>query len=94
MKLLRELMRLQHQLGFLDDDTLRDVAIGAFPLIPDHDEEKFQTLATLIKMGRNRNSAIRAMRQEAAVWELEGPRMTGPITSLKILGNFSMAIVI
>ena len=24
---------------------------------------------------------------EAAQWELEGPRMTGPITSLKILGK-------
>jgi hypothetical protein len=27
------------------------------------------------------------MRTAAAQWELEGPRMTGPITSLKILGK-------
>jgi hypothetical protein len=27
------------------------------------------------------------MRTEAAEWELDGPRITGPITSLKMLGG-------
>jgi hypothetical protein len=27
------------------------------------------------------------MRTDAAEWELEGPRMTGPSTSLKMLGG-------
>ena len=30
-----------------------------------------------------------AILQEAAVWELEGPLITGPITSFRILGNNS-----
>ena len=30
--------------------------------------------------------AIRPIRKAAAQCELDGPRMTGPITSLKILG--------
>jgi len=30
---------------------------------------------------------IRAILKEAAQWELEGPLITGPTTSLKILGK-------
>lgn len=30
---------------------------------------------------------MRPMRTAAAQWELEGPRITGPITSLKMLGG-------
>jgi hypothetical protein len=30
--------------------------------------------------------AILPIRRAAAQWELDGPRMTGPMTSLKILG--------
>ena len=42
---------------------MHDVAIGTFVLIPGFEDEKFSDLARLIKTGRNRNSAIRAMRQ-------------------------------
>jgi hypothetical protein len=31
--------------------------------------------------------AMRPMRTEAAQWELDGPRITGPMTSLKMLGK-------
>ena len=33
-----------------------------------------------------RSRAIRPIRTAAAQWELDGPRITGPITSLKMLG--------
>jgi hypothetical protein len=32
------------------------------------------------------------MRRAAAQWELDGPRMTGPMTSLKIL--IAMSVVV
>ena len=32
------------------------------------------------------------MRTDAAQWELEGPRITGPITSLKMLGRSPEAV--
>jgi hypothetical protein len=35
---------------------------------------------------------IRAIRKEAAQCELDGPRMTGPITSLKMLGKVLMGV--
>jgi hypothetical protein len=34
-----------------------------------------------------RSLAIRPIRTAAAQWELDGPRITGPTTSLKMLGG-------
>ncbi len=42
-------------------ETLHDVAIRTLTLIPGHEAEKFNDLARLIKAGRNRTSAIRAI---------------------------------
>jgi putative heme-binding domain-containing protein len=42
-------------------ETLHDVAIRTLALIPGHEAEKFNDLARLIKAGRNRTSAIRAI---------------------------------
>jgi hypothetical protein len=39
-------------------------------------------------------AAIFAIRTEAAVCELDGPRMTGPITSLKILGGILFMTIV
>ena len=35
---------------------------------------------------------MRAIRTEAAEWELDGPRITGPTTSLKMLGGRDAAM--
>ena len=43
-------------------ETLHDVAIGALASIPGHDAQKVTDLAALVKAGRNRPSAIRALR--------------------------------
>ncbi len=42
-------------------ETLHDVAIRTLQSIPGHDADKFNDLARLIKAGRNRTSAIRAI---------------------------------
>ncbi len=44
-------------------ETLHDVAIGTLQSLPGPKAEMFRDLATLIKSGRNRTSAIRAIRQ-------------------------------
>ncbi len=44
-------------------ENLHDLAIAAVRAIPGHDEEKFLDLTRLIKAGRNRTSAILAIRQ-------------------------------
>ncbi len=43
-------------------ETLHDVAIRARASIPGHEQEKFIDLASLIKAGKNRESAIQALR--------------------------------
>jgi putative heme-binding domain-containing protein len=44
-------------------ENLHDVAIGVLRSIPGHDAEKFVDLVKLIQAGRNRTSAIAAIRQ-------------------------------
>jgi putative heme-binding domain-containing protein len=43
-------------------DTIHDVAIRAAQSIPGHDQKKIADLTQLVKTGRNRSSAIRALR--------------------------------
>jgi len=50
-------------------DTLHDAAIRALAAIPGHDADKFRDLAALVKAGRQRTSAITALRAiPAAAW--------------------------
>jgi putative heme-binding domain-containing protein len=44
-------------------ENLHDVAIGVLQAIPGHEDEKFLDLAGLVKSGRNRPSAIAALRK-------------------------------
>ena len=44
-------------------ETLRDVVIRAFGQVPGNDAEKFKALASLIREGKHRISAVRAMKQ-------------------------------
>ena len=43
-------------------ETLHDVAIRAFAEIPGHEQEKVTDLTALVKAGRSRDAAIRALR--------------------------------
>ncbi len=50
-------------------ETLHDVAIRALASIPGYDREKFNSLASLVAKGRNRPSAINALRSiPAEAW--------------------------
>ncbi len=56
-------------------DNLHDAAIAALRTIPGHDTEKFLDLTRLIKAGRNRTSAILAIRQiPKQAWKQEQAR--------------------
>lgn len=59
------------------DDTLHDIAVRALAEIPGYDAEKFNHLATLIKSGKTRASAIRAISTIAA--EHRAPGAIGPL---------------
>ncbi|MDH3718900.1 MAG: PA14 domain-containing protein, partial [Planctomycetota bacterium] len=50
------------KLAVSDNGTLRDLAIEALASIPGHQREKFRDLVRLLKAGRQRTSAIRAMQ--------------------------------
>ena len=52
----------EHKLGVSGAETLHDVAIRVLEAIPGHEADKFQDLASLVKAGRHRTSAIRALR--------------------------------
>ena len=58
--------------------------VGSEPL-------RSNSTSTSVNSPLMRSRARRPMRSAAAQWELDGPRITGPITSLKMLtSNFEL----
>ena len=59
--------------------------VGSEPL-------RLNSTSTSSQSPPTRSRANRPMRSAAAQWELDGPRMTGPITSLKMLTIMEAAL--
>ncbi len=50
------------KLSVQGDDTIQDLAIRTLSAVPGHDADKFRDLAAVIKAGKNRTTAIRAIQ--------------------------------
>lgn len=65
------------KLSVQGDDTIHDVAIRTLAAVPGHEAEKFKDLAAVIKSGKHRTTAIRAIQAiPADKWE---PKQIRPL---------------